>query len=124
MMLASSRLQGFVQTTDAARARDFYRERLGLPLLTENEFVMVFGVRDSAVLVQKVSAFTPAAATVLGWNVDDILQAVSALGARGVKFERYGWLQQDALGIWTAPDGGKVAWFKDPDGNTLSVSQH
>jgi hypothetical protein len=66
----------------------------------------------------------PAPYTLLGWEVTDIGDEVRELAASGIKFERYGWFEQDALGIWTAPNGDKVAWFKDPDGNVLSVSQH
>ena len=65
----------------------------------------------------------PAPATILGWEVEDIEQTISNLTKRGVVFERYAWMDQDALGIWKTPDGGKVAWFKDPDGNILSVGQ-
>ena len=68
--------------------------------------------------------FTPHPFTLLGWEVTGIEKEVAALAEAGVVFERYGFFEQDALGIWTAPNGDKVAWFKDPDGNTLSVSQH
>jgi hypothetical protein len=74
--------------------------------------------------VVKLKEFTPAQFTILGWEVPDAQQAVSELQSRGVTFERYPWAQQDELGVWSAPGGAKVAWFKDPDGNVLSVSQH
>jgi hypothetical protein len=71
-----------------------------------------------------VKEVVPAPYTVLGWDVRDITAIVRGLAAAGVVFERYAWLQQDELGIWSAPSGTKVAWFKDLDGNVLSVSQH
>jgi hypothetical protein len=60
----------------------------------------------------------------MGWEVSDIEAVVKWLTERGVAFEKYPFVQDRKLGIWTAPSGDKVAWFKDPDGNVLSVSQH
>jgi len=84
---------------------------------------MVLDANGIMVRVAKAQ-FTPAPFTILGWQVPDIEKMVAGLQAKGVQFERFGFLDQDALGIWTAPSGDKVAWFKDPDGNVLSVSQH
>ena len=71
-----------------------------------------------------MAQFTPAPFTILGWQVTEIEKTVAGLQAKGVAFERFGFFEQDSLGIWTAPTGDKVAWFKDPDGNVLSLSQH
>ena len=85
---------------------------------------MVLSANGIMVRFSKVPDFTPAKFTILGWKVSDIERRVADLQERGVQFERFGFFEQDALGIWTAPNGDKVAWFKDPDGNLLSVSQH
>jgi catechol 2,3-dioxygenase-like lactoylglutathione lyase family enzyme len=122
-MLASSRLSGFFRTTDPKKARDFYERVLGLTLERENEYVMIFRGEQCVIVGQKVDEFTPVPSTILGWEVQDIRKIVSFLAERGVVFERYEWMEQDHLGIWTSPDGGKVAWFKDPDGNVLSVGE-
>jgi hypothetical protein len=74
--------------------------------------------------VVPVGDFTPFPFTILGWLVDDIHTVVAEMTGKGVKFSRYSFLEQGADGVWDAPGGAKVAWFTDPDGNTLSVSQH
>jgi catechol 2,3-dioxygenase-like lactoylglutathione lyase family enzyme len=122
-MVRDAKLVAFVATRDAARARRFYAETLGLGIVSEDDFALVFDANGTTVRVVKVEAVALAPYTVLGWEVRDIAATVNALGARGVSFERYGFLEQDARGIWTAPGGARVAWFKDPDGNVLSVSQ-
>ncbi len=122
-MLASCRMNGFVPTKDPAQARHFYEEVLGLTFVDENPFVVMFRGNQAMVIAQKMSQFVPATYTVLGWEVEDIEDTVSRLTNKGVLFERYPWMEQDEMGIWNSSDG-KVAWFKDPDGNILSVSQH
>ena len=123
-MLPSEKLVGFVAITDGARAKVFY-EKLGLTFVSEDPFAVVFDSNGNMIRLTKVNEFRPQPFTVLGWQVSDIVAAVKRLQGAGVSFERYGeFMQQDELGIWTAPGGTKVAWFKDPDGNTLSVSQH
>jgi catechol 2,3-dioxygenase-like lactoylglutathione lyase family enzyme len=122
-MLATAPVLTFVATTDAERARRFYQETLGLPLVEETPFACVFRAGETQLRVTPVEGFTPQPFTVLGWGVDDMDAAVDALAAAGVPFNRYPWLQQDARGIWEAPDGDRVAWFVDPDGNTLSLTQ-
>ena len=107
---------------DAARA--FYRDTLGLALVGEDPFALVFDANGTRLRVSPVKEMTPAPYTVLGWDVEDIVAKVKDLVERGVKFERYGFLPQDELGIWQAPEGARVAWFKDPSGNTLSIAQH
>lgn len=114
----------FVCTANADRARAFYRDTLGLRLLSEDNFALVFDSGGVTLRVSLAKEIVPVNHTVLGWQVKDIRQTVPELKRAGVTFERYGFLTQDELGIWTAPSGDRVAWFKDPDGNTLSVSQH
>jgi predicted enzyme related to lactoylglutathione lyase len=121
--LANSKIVAFVPTRDADRARAFYEEKLGLTFVSDDKFAMVFALRDSMLRIVRVGEFKPAAFTVLGWEVEDIEAAVKDLANRGVAFERYDFVQQDEAGIWDAPGGARVAWFKDPDGNVLSVSQ-
>ena len=124
-MLGEKKLVGFVATTDFARARAFYGDVLGLKFLKDDGFALVFEASGVMVRVAKVPGeFKPAPYTVLGWEVSAIEDVVRGLTARGVTFERFGFFQQDELGVWAAPGGDKVAWFKDPDGNMLSLSQH
>jgi len=123
-MLASSKLVGFVATIDSSRAKAFYRDILGLLLISEAEYALVFDAHGTMLRVAIVGEIVLAPYTVLGWQVNDIDATVRGLAAKGVKFERYPWMEQDEVGIWSAPSGAKVAWFKDPDGNLLSVSQH
>jgi hypothetical protein len=95
-----------------------------LLLISEDEYALVFDAHGTMLRVAIVGESVVAPYTVLGWQVDDIGAIVRGLAAKGVKFERYAWMEQNDLGIWSAPSGAKVAWFKDPDGNLLSVSQH
>ena len=113
---------GFIPTTDFSRAKVFYGDTLGLRFVSNDKFALVFESDGTTIRVAKVDDFTPAGYTILGWQVDDIKKIVSALQKRGVVFERYPWMEQDDQVIWTAPGGARVAWFKDPDGNILSVS--
>ncbi len=122
-MLDSARLTGFVATVDAARAKGFYHGVLGLALVSEDPFALVFACGGNQLRVQILTELRPQSFTVLGWQVTDIRTTVSALAGRGVTFERYGGMQQDDLGIWRSPSGAHVAWFKDPDGNLLSVTE-
>jgi catechol 2,3-dioxygenase-like lactoylglutathione lyase family enzyme len=122
-MLGSIDIVAFVPTKDAAKARAFYEGVLGLRFVKDDGFAMVLDANGIMVRVAKAQ-FTPAPFTILGWQVTDIEKMVADLQEKGVRFERFGFFEQDALGIWTAPGGDKVAWFKDPDGNVLSVSQH
>ena len=122
--LASSSLVAFVGVCDPDRAKRFYRDKLGLRLVSEElPFALVFDVQGTMLRVTVVPEVKPAKFTVLGWKVPDIQAAVSSLEEEGVEFQRYAGLQQDGLGIWTSPNGARVAWFHDPDGNILSVTQ-
>jgi catechol 2,3-dioxygenase-like lactoylglutathione lyase family enzyme len=124
-ILGSSKIVAFVGVREADRARKFYRDILGLHLISEDGFALVFDANGTMLRVSLVREVVAAPYTVLGWEVDDIVAKAKDLIAAGVKLERYeSFLQQDKLGIWTAPGGTRVAWFKDPDGNLLSVSQH
>ena len=123
-MLGSNHIVAFVPTTDSNRARTFYEGVLGLKFVADDGFALVLDANGIMIRVAKVQQFTPAQFTILGWQVNGIKKVVAEMQAKGVQFERYGFPQQDELGIWTAPEGSKVAWFKDPDGNVLSVSEH
>jgi catechol 2,3-dioxygenase-like lactoylglutathione lyase family enzyme len=121
-MLAAGRLMGFIATRDPAKARPFYEQVLGLPLESEDQFATVFRSGSTVIRVARVEGFQPFPFTVLGWEVGDVRQCARELSGKGVKFERYEGFGQDELNIWTAPGGTRVAWFKDPDGNLLSIS--
>ena len=121
-MLGSTKIIAFVATTDPVHARAFYEGVLGLKFIKDDGFALVFDANGIMVRIAKTPQFTPVQFTVLGWQVEGIEKIAAELHARGVQFERYGFFQQDALGIWTSPTGDKVAWFKDPDGNVLSVT--
>ncbi len=122
-MLGSEKLVAFVAALDSARAKEFYRDTLGLRLVSEDQFALVFDAGGTMLRVTRVPELVPAKYTVLGWHVRDIVQTVKQLQQARVALERYPGMQQDELGIWNSPSGDRVAWFKDPDGNTLSITQ-
>jgi catechol 2,3-dioxygenase-like lactoylglutathione lyase family enzyme len=123
-MLGSHKIMAFAPTLDANKARPFYEGVLGLRVLSQDNFALAFDANGIMLRVTNVPpAFKPQQFTILGWQVPDIAKAVSELNQKGVHFESYGLPTQDALGIWTAPGGVKVAWFKDLDGNVLSLTQ-
>lgn len=122
-MLGASKVMAFVATTDAVRARAFYGDVLGLRPVGDEPFALVFESGGTTVRVQKVASVTPPQYTVLGWSVSDIDGTMERLRAGGVRFESFGLPGQDKSGVWTAGDGTRVAWFKDPDGNLLSLTQ-
>ncbi len=123
-MLASSKIIGFVPTKDPTKARSFYEGKLGFQFVGDDMFALVVRAGETMIRIAKAKDFTPAPYTVLGWEVSNIEDVVAWLTKRGVTFEKYPFIQDAERGIWTAPTGDKVAWFKDPDGNVLSVSQH
>jgi catechol 2,3-dioxygenase-like lactoylglutathione lyase family enzyme len=123
-MLGPNNIIAFVPTRDALKARAFYEEVLGLRFIKDDGFAVVFDANGIMVRVAKAPEFKPLPFTLLGWQVSGIEEVVRGLQKKGVHFEIFGFFKQDELGIWTAPTGDKVAWFKDPDGNILSVSQH
>ena len=122
-MLDSSDLVAFIATTDLARAREFYEQKLGLPLTSHSDFADVFDANGTMLRVTPVAEVPAAGYTVLGWRVTDIEATVRGLAAKGVMFNRYDGMDQDKNGIWTTPGGEEVAWFADPDGHTLSLTQ-
>ena len=113
-------------TVKKAEAQEFYQKVLGIDFKYDDGFALVFETGGKMFRLTPVQEFTPHQFSVLGWEVEDIASTITGLADRGVIFERYDfpWMEQDEQGVWAAPDGTKVAWFKDPDGNLLSVSQH
>ena len=122
-MLNSSDVVAFVATSKPDSAKSFYEQTLGLRLILDDAFAIVFDANGVMLRVQKVEENAPPPYTVLGWDVADIHATVAELSRKGVRCERYEWLGQDESGVWSAPSGAKIAWFKDPDGNTLSLTQ-
>ncbi len=123
MTLGGEQLVAFVATADRARAREFYGQTLGLPLLDETQFAWVFRAGATTLRVTFADEVSPAPYTVLGWVVADLDAVLGALLDSGVEFVRYEGLEHDERAIWRAPGGARIVWFKDPDGNTLSLTQ-
>ncbi len=123
-MLASGKMVGFVPTKDYDKARAFYEGKLEFEFVSLDQYALVMSVGGHRIRIAKVPNFTPLQGTILGWEVKNIETVVIWLRDRGVPSEKYPFVQDRELGIWTTPNGDKVAWFKDPDGNVLSVSQH
>ncbi|MGA3195172.1 MAG: VOC family protein [Terriglobales bacterium] len=123
-MLAASKVIGFVPTKDSGKAREFYEGKLGFQFVSDDPFALVMRAGETMIRIAKAPDFMPARYTVLGWEVGNIEEVVGWLQRRGVAFEKYLFAQDQVSGIWTAPNGDKIAWFKDADGNVLSVSQH
>ena len=122
-MLGSSELVAFAATADLRRAREFYEQVLGLTVTQDTDFACVFDARGTMLRVTAVEQVARPGYTVLGWRVADIEATARELAARGVRFTRYDGMDQDENGVWTTPGGDQVAWFSDPDGNTLSLTQ-
>jgi len=121
--LRTSELIAFMPTTDLARARVFYEKGLGLPIAGDSPIACTFDANGTTLRVIAVEKIASAPYTVLGWNVTDIEASIRELTSRGVVFERIEGIDQDELGVWRSPGGARVAWFKDPDDNTLSLTQ-
>lgn len=123
--LSTTDIIAFVPIVDVNRAKHFYNEVLGLRLLSEEPpFALVFDANGIMLRLVIAKELPPGFGTALGWRVSDVTTVVKELEATGVTFLRYAGMKQDTLGVWTAPTGAKVAWFKDPDGNVLSISEH
>jgi predicted enzyme related to lactoylglutathione lyase len=122
-MLKSQPIIAFVATTNPARAKKFYAKTLGLRLVSEDPFALVFDAGGTMLRVATVPKLEPAEYTVLGWMVPDIDAVIAKLRKGGVRMKRYNGMKQDKLGVWTSPSGARIAWFSDPEGNTLSLTE-
>ena len=121
---ASAKTMSFIITRDRPKSVAFYRDVLGFKFVSEDNFAAVFDMNGTMLRISTLKDFQPGQHTVLGWDVPDIVASVTALTAKGVKFNIYEGFGQDKLGIWNSPAGdAKVAWFLDPDGNNLSLTQ-
>ncbi|MFN3231842.1 MAG: VOC family protein [Alphaproteobacteria bacterium] len=122
-MLRDASLMAFIATADAEACRAFYEGVLGLDVVMDTPFALVFDAHGTVLRAQKVEIVTPAPYTALGWEVTGIEDQIRALTGKGVAMLRFDGMEQDELGIWTTPGGAKVAWFNDPDGNVLSLTE-
>ena len=122
-MLNTQKVVAFVSSADTIKARSFYEGVIGLRVISEDRFALVLDANGTMLRVTKVENFKPQQFTILGWDVTDIDESVSDLNQRGIQFENYSMAGQDERGIWKSPSGARVAWFKDPDGNVLSLTQ-
>ena len=121
--LATANVMTFIAAKDAAASRDFYENVLGLKFESEDDWGIVFDLNGTMLRMQKNVDFTPQQFTVLGWQVDDIAAKMAELREKGVKFEQYPWMPPESDGVMEFPGGAKVAWFLDPAGNNLSLTQ-
>ncbi len=121
--LGRCKIVAFAATSMPAKARRFYRDVLGLRLLSEDGFALAFDAHGTMLRVQIVQKVAAAGYTVLGWQVPDVVATIKRLRAAGVRPRRYPGMGQDKQGVWTSPSGARIAWFKDPDGNTLSLTE-
>jgi catechol-2,3-dioxygenase len=122
-MLADKKLKAFVPTVKPDDAKSFYKDILGLTLLSEDNYALEFDANGTLLRVTTVQDLKPHPFTILGWNIDDIVSVIKQLNDKNIFCERYDFLEQDNLGIWISPNGSKIAWFKDPDGNVLSLTE-
>ena len=122
-MLGDKKLRAFVPTTNGDKARTFYEDILGLTLLFQDDYALEFGANGTSLRVTFVSELIPQSFTILGWNVPDIHAMIRSLNEKGIECNKYDFLNQDNYGVWISPGGSKVAWFKDPDGNILSLCE-
>jgi len=113
----------FIATIDSAKSRHFYETVMSFHCLSDDPFALVFDLGPTTLRIQKVESIPEVNYTVLGWEVASIRNRVNELGEKGVQFEKFEHLPLDESGIWSSPSGALVAWFKDPDGNTLSLTE-
>ncbi len=124
MDLATAKPTLFLATSDAEAARGFYEGQLGLTLEADDPYALVYQLAGSELRLSKVPNHTPLPFTVLDWQVPSIIESHATLSAAGIEFTIFDGMGQDENGIWASPDGGaRILWFKDPDGNVLSVSE-
>ena len=122
-MLGKYDLMAFIPTAEPGKARAFYEGTLGLAVLGSDDYGVTYDVNGRRLRLSFVKELQPAPYSVLCWVVPEIRGVIAALTVKEVVFERYEWMKQDVHGVWAAPDGTQVAWFKDPDGNVLSLAQ-
>lgn len=122
-MLSNAIIKAFVPTVKPKEAKQFYSEILGFELLSEDNYALEFEANDILLRITIVPELRPHPFTILGWNVGDIEAIIRQLNEKGIICEQYPNMKQDDLGVWLSPGGSKVAWFKDPDGNVLSLTQ-
>ena len=122
-MITQNKLKAFIPTLKPEKAKAFYKGLLGMKLISEDKYGLEFDSNGTRLRINIVPEFKPHSFTVLGWDVDSIKSTIQSLNKKGIIFEKYDFIEQDELGIWTAPGGTKVAWFKDPDENILSLSE-
>jgi hypothetical protein len=122
MMLSNNRIKAFISTTQPALAREFYTKKIGLKLISEDSYGIELDANGAHLRISFVKELRPQPFTVLGWDTEDIVSTIKLLNEKGISCEIYSFIEQDKSGIWTAPGGTRVAWFKDPDGNLLSLS--
>jgi catechol 2,3-dioxygenase-like lactoylglutathione lyase family enzyme len=123
MALGGVPLIAFLATVDSERCKAFYGEVLGLRLVDDSPFALEFDSGGTMLRIQKVDEFTPQPFTALGWEAGDIDTQIAELAKQGVRFERFAGMEQDEAGVWTAPSHARIAWFRDPDGNLLSLTE-
>ena len=122
-MLANGMLKAFIPTVNPQEAILFYRDLLGFELMSEDDYAMEFNANGTLLRVTIVDEFVPQPFTILGWNIENLVFTVRQFNEKNIYFEIFDFLEQDDLGIWNSPGGAKVAWFKDPDGNILSLTE-
>ena len=122
-MLSDKKLKAFVPATNPKLAKAFYQGILGLTLLSEDNYALEFDANGTLLRVTIVQEFKPQSFTILGWNVPDIHEVIKSLNKKGIECNKYDFLKQDNLGVWKSPGGSKVAWFNDPEGNILSLTE-
>jgi predicted enzyme related to lactoylglutathione lyase len=122
-MLSDKKLKAFVATTMPGKAKSFYNDVLGLKLLSEDDYALEFDANGTLLRIVTVQDLKPQVFTVLGWNVENISSTIKSLNDKDIFCEKYDFFEQDDSGVWTSPNGSKVAWFKDPDGNVLSLTE-
>jgi catechol 2,3-dioxygenase-like lactoylglutathione lyase family enzyme len=122
-MLGNKTIKAFVPTTNAKKAKAFYGGILGLTLLSEDEYALEYNSNGTLLRVTLVPELKPQSFTILGWNVPDIYAIIKLLNIKGIQCNKYDNLEQDNLGVWNSPGGSKVAWFRDPDDNVLSITE-
>lgn len=123
-MLEHPKITAFIPTTKPGQSKQFYQDSLGLKLVSEDEYALEFHGNGTILRITTVPTFEPYPFTVLGFKIENIESQVESLVSKGIKFERFEFMNQDAHGIWTSPSKAKVAWFKDPDGNLVSLTEY